>query len=110
MGYEEIREIIEQYSKRVREHYRPKMIIIYGSYARGTATDNSDIDIAVICDPMPGDYLENAAGLFRLRRDIDLRIEPVLIESENTETGFYNEILTKGKVVYSAPPDRSIVL
>jgi predicted nucleotidyltransferase len=102
MGYEEVIDKIEAYSRRVRDHCHPIMIVVYGSYARGTATEDSDIDIAVICDAMSGDYLENAAALFKLRRDIDLRIEPVLIESNNASGSFYNEILRTGKIVYKA--------
>jgi predicted nucleotidyltransferase len=102
MGYEEISDKIEAYVKRVRRRYHPKMIVVYGSYARGTATENSDIDVAVICDVLAGDYLENAAELFRLRRDIDLRIEPVLIEPDSVANSFYNEIIKTGKIVYKA--------
>jgi predicted nucleotidyltransferase len=102
MGYDEIIDKIEAYSKCVRDRYHPKMIVVYGSYARGTATENSDIDIAVVCDALSGDYLENAAELFKLRRDIDLRIEPVLIESNDLENSFYNEIRRTGKIVYTA--------
>lgn len=102
MGYEEVSDIIEAYSKRVAWRFHPKLIVVYGSYARGTATEDSDIDIAVICEPLEGDHLENAAELFKLRRDIDLRIEPVLIESDDPGSGFYREILRTGKIVYSA--------
>ena len=102
MGYDDIEDKIEAYSQRVRDRYHPTMIVVYGSYARGTATENSDIDIAVFCDTLPGDPLENAAELFRLSRDIDLRIEPIFIESDNAENRFYKEILRTGKVVYKA--------
>lgn len=101
MGYEEIVEKVEAFSWRVQECYRPEMIVLYGSYAVGTANENSDIDIAVICDSVSGDFLKNSAELFRLRRDIDLRIEPVLIESDDKATSFYNDILKNGKVIYS---------
>lgn len=102
MGYEEIINKVQMFAERVAEQYHPKQIIVFGSYARGTATENSDIDIAVVCDGLAGDFLENASALFRLRRDIDLRIEPVLIELNDTENYFYNEILKTGKIVYAA--------
>lgn len=102
MVYEDIIGKVQTYARRVAEYYHPKQIIVYGSYAKGTATENSDIDIAVVCDSLPGDYLENASGLFKLRRDIDLRIEPVLIELNNAENFFYNEILKTGKIIYAA--------
>lgn len=101
MGYEEIVEKVEAYSNRVREHCRPEMIVLYGSYAHGTADEHSDIDIAVICNTMSGDFMEDSAVLFRLRRDIDLRIEPVLIQTDDKDTGFYNDILKNGKIIYS---------
>ena len=102
MGYEEIIGKVHAYAERIAERYHPKQIIVFGSYAKGTATENSDIDIAVVCDSLSGDYLENTSGLFRLRRDIDLRIEPVLIDLSDANNFFYNEILKTGKVVYSA--------
>ena len=103
MGFEEVIDKVEAYARRVAERYHPRLIVVYGSYARGTATKDSDIDIAVICDSLGGDYLENAAALFRLRRDIDLRIEPILIEASDTDgNDFYQEVLRIGKVVYEA--------
>lgn len=102
MVYEDVVNSIQAYAKCVAEHYHPRQIIVYGSYARGTATEDSDIDIAVVCESLAGDFLENASRLFRLRRDIDLRIEPILIELNNTENRFYDEILKTGKVIYAA--------
>jgi len=32
----------------VLQNIKPKEIILYGSYAKGTASEDSDIDIAVI--------------------------------------------------------------
>jgi predicted nucleotidyltransferase len=102
MGYDDIINKVEAYSERVAQRYHPRLIVLFGSYARGTATKDSDIDIAVICDALGGDFLERACELFKMRRDIDLRIEPVLIESNDANTGFYNEILKTGKIVYAA--------
>ena len=63
-------------------------IVLYGSYAKGTAGSDSDIDIAVIVDKVEGDYLDQQAKLYRLRRSVDLRIEPVLIEYGQDKSGF----------------------
>ena len=48
---------------------------IFGSYAKGTQKENSDIDIAVVLGHME-DFFEVQMELFRRRRRIDLRIEP----------------------------------
>ena len=44
------REIINEFSVRVRGLYgsRLKQVILYGSFARGEGTDESDIDLAVV--------------------------------------------------------------
>lgn len=42
------------------------------------------------------------AKLFRLRREIDTRIEPALLEESNDKSGFLEEILKTGKVIYNA--------
>lgn len=48
---------------------------IFGSYAKGTQKEDSDIDIAVVLGHMD-DFFEVQMELFRRRRRIDLRIEP----------------------------------
>ncbi len=75
-------------------------IVLYGSYAKGTAGSDSDIDIAVIVDKVEGDYLDQQAKLYRLRRSVDLRIEPVLIEYGQDKSGFLKEIMDTGYVLY----------
>jgi hypothetical protein len=40
--------------------------------------------------------------LFKLRRAVDFRIEPVLIEEDEDKSGFLREILSTGHVVYSS--------
>ena len=78
------------------------MFLLNGSYAKGTATSDSDIDIAVIVDKLDSDYLDEHARLFRLRRLVDFRIEPVLIEYDEDESGFLREVMNTGYVLY--PP------
>ena len=46
----ETSEIISRFAERLRSLYgaRLKQVILYGSFARGEATDASDIDLAVV--------------------------------------------------------------
>jgi len=97
----EVIEKVKKYSDLVKAVFPVEKIILYGSYSRGTAREHSDIDVAVIVDKFPGGYLESRVKLFQMRRDIDLRIEPVLIErGEKDPGGFLEEILTTGEVIY----------
>jgi len=48
----------------------------YGSYAKGSYTEHSDIDLAIFLDTNEIDGFEEDAQLMKLRRKVDLRIEP----------------------------------
>ena len=52
-----------------------KKAFLFGSFASGTENENSDIDIAVVIGNMD-DFFSVQMQLMRLRRTIDLRIEP----------------------------------
>jgi predicted nucleotidyltransferase len=43
----EIKEILRKHKKELKEKYKVKSIAIFGSYARGEQTEESDIDIMV---------------------------------------------------------------
>jgi predicted nucleotidyltransferase len=76
-------------------------IILYGSYAKGTAREYSDIDVAVIVDKID-DILESEYKLYELRRDIDEMIEPLIFEANGDDlSGFLEEIQKTGEVIYS---------
>jgi predicted nucleotidyltransferase len=94
----EIAEKIKRYAETVRNIMPVKMIILYGSYARGTERMTSDIDIAVVVDKIVGNYLEQSAQLFQLIRGIDSRIEPVLLSANEDKSGFLSSILKYGKI------------
>ena len=91
---------IRKFSESVRTILDPVMVVLYGSYANGTQTESSDIDVAVVVDRIRGDYLDQEAALYRIRRDIDDRIEPVLLEKDNDRSGFLQSIMDSGEIVY----------
>lgn len=53
--------------------------ILFGSYAKGTASKESDIDVAIISESFTGDRFEDRRKIVPLRRFIDSRIEPIPI-------------------------------
>ena len=93
---------VKKYADTVKKFFPVKKIILYGSYANGTPREDSDIDVAVILESVDDDFLKSETKLFRLKRDIDPRIEPILIEEKNDKSGFLEEILKIGKIIYSA--------
>ena len=93
---------VKQYADIVRQRFPVKKVILYGSYVQDSPREDSDIDVAVVLHHIEGDFLHSATELFRLRRGLDSRIEPVLFEENNDKSGFLEEIIKTGEIIYSA--------
>jgi len=93
-------EKVKQFAGIVKQAMPVKKIILYGSYARESEHPGSDIDIAVIVDRIDGDYLELSAKLYEMVRDIDVRIEPVLLNENLDKSGFIESIMKYGKEIH----------
>lgn len=102
-----IKKLIEDITKKIVKEYNPKKIILFGSYAYGKPTDDSDIDLLIIknTDETP------MQRWLRLRRllmtpEVMISITPfVYTEKELDERlqikdFFIKEILKKGVVLY----------
>ena len=51
--------------------------ILFGSWARGSATADSDIDVCIVSPILGKDWIAETVNLRRLAFDIDSRIEPM---------------------------------
>jgi len=71
-------------------------LILFGSYAKGTAHKDSDLDVAIVVDELTGDYFSTRPLLWKIRRQIDDRIEPIIIEQNHDDSGFLSEIMKNG--------------
>lgn len=96
---EAVVKLAERYALEVVKMLNPQAVVLFGSYAKGTAKADSDIDIAVILNDFTGDYLEIYKQLYRLRRDISADIEPVLLDSSRDDSGFVAEVLKTGQIL-----------
>ena len=83
---------------RHRYHTEPK-VILYGSYAKGYANPDSDIDVAVIVpEPEITDHWEQSADLWGDVLKVNTLIEPVLME-DNENSMLYREVMRTGITV-----------
>ncbi len=90
------------YADEVCKVFKPISIIMFGSYAKGTAQPESDIDIAVIFDEYNGNWLEDSSLLWQLTMNVSTYIEPVLLDRSNVIDSFINDVINTGEVLYSA--------
>ena len=96
------KQIAESYTSRVRSEYNPKQIIMFGSYINGNVHEDSDIDIAVIFDVTPGDFLDTWTHLLKLRRGVSFDIETHLLDETMNRCGFLDHIRNTGEVLFEA--------
>jgi len=90
---------------RVYSVFKPRLIILYGSYARGDYTEDSDIDVLVVADELPRDPRDAYEKLVKLIMNDDPRITPIGMNTEvfvrKLERGepFILEVIEDGKIL-----------
>ncbi len=96
MDKREVINKVKAYNLVLKEHFHFENMYLFGSWAKDTCREDSDIDVAIIVDHVDGDFFSVNPLLWKLRRQIDDRIEPVLIERDFDDAGFLAEIQNSG--------------
>ena len=99
-------EEIERFGRQVGEEFGAERVILFGSYARGNAGPDSDVDILVI-GPFGGRSVDRSVEIrMKLRPGfpMDLLVRTPEKVRERVEMGdcFMRDILDQGKVLYEA--------
>ncbi len=95
----EVLEIVRNYKRVIAARFKtePK-VFLYGSYAKGYANPDSDIDVAVIVpEEEIVNHWEQWADLCGDVRKVSVLIEPVLLENEE-DSMLYREVMRTGIV------------
>ncbi len=71
-----VKRSIEEFILLVRGEIRVDAVYLYGSHAKGTAREWSDIDLAVISPDFSQDLFEERIRLMKLALRVDDRLEP----------------------------------
>jgi len=87
---------VTQYKLLLGKHFDLDSVYLFGSFANDTNREDSDIDVAVVVQNISGDYFAVNPLLWKLRRQVDDRIEPILIDKNNDKSGFLDEIKRNG--------------
>jgi len=96
MDKSEVINKLRQYKLLLKKYFDIDKMYLFGSYAKGTNREDSDIDVAIVVNTLQGDYFSTTPLLWKLRREIDDRIEPMLIEKGNDKGGFLEQIEKDG--------------
>ena len=82
-----------------KEHFPYSAVYLFGSYAKGCATERSDIDVAVIVpdygEMEPAELRRACSDLWTSAGDIDIRMEPC-VRTMRDRSGFVRTVLETG--------------
>jgi len=100
-------EIISRIVEKIKEGYNPQKIILFGSYARGNPTEDSDIDLLIIKETNKRRD-ERFVDVKRIIYNPNIRVpvSPIVYTPKELKRrldmgdDFVNEILKRGVVLY----------
>jgi len=98
MGKNDVIEVVRRYKDLVVSKLGPAKVYLYGSYSKGAARKDSDIDVAVIVPEVHDDFLKTSSLLWSLTWDVNTLIEPVLIDARYPSP-LYEDVLQSGIAV-----------
>ena len=99
----QIEERIRKIGERIKKEYRAEKVILFGSYARGVTTEDSDVDLFIIA-PTKERFFQRMATVRRLIRDLrnGLPVAPIVLTAKEldkrraAEDPFIEEVLATG--------------
>ncbi len=101
------KEIIPEVVEKIKENYKPQKIILFGSYAYGKPTKDSDIDLFIIKNTREN-RIDRFVNVKRIiyNPDFKIPISPLVYTPKELKKrlkegdDFVREIISKGDVLY----------
>ena len=98
---------IEEIITKIASNYNPERIILFGSYAYGTPTEDSDLDLLVVVKSSKQPRYKRAReirkhlwGIVDIPKDILVYTEEEIDEWKDVEEAFTTSIMKRGRVLY----------
>ena len=110
MGYNPVGMVsmksIRDLSRRIAEEFSPERIVLFGSYAAGNPTPDSDVDLLIVM-PFEGRPVNKSVEMrlkLHPRFPVDLIIRTPQAVQQRLDMGdtFMQDILSDGKVLHEA--------
>ncbi len=109
LAQSELRGLLGKIVDKLVREYQPEKIILFGSYAYGAPTEDSDIDLFIIKDT-DQDRIQRFVEVKRLiyERGRRISVAPLVYTprevSDRLDLGddFVEDVLTRGEVLYAA--------
>ncbi len=104
---DELESIVDKMIAKIRQVGSPEKIVLFGSYARGDAKDDSDIDLLLVeRSDLPrykraAPYRKAVAGLC-IAKDIVVWSPEEIAEWRTVPNAFITSIMKEGRVLYEA--------
>ena len=95
MDQEQVINIVKDYKKAILPLYKEAKVYLYGSYSKGTAHQDSDIDVAVVVPEVQGNWFSTVPPLWTRARKVNSLIEPVLMVA-NEHSPLYDDVMRTG--------------
>ena len=97
---------IQAYADKIAERFHPEKIILFGSYAYGTPTEDSDVDLLVIMDHdgrgwQKATEIRSILGYAGFAMDLIVRRRAHVNTRVLDGDPFYSEIVSEGKQLYA---------
>jgi predicted nucleotidyltransferase len=90
-------EQLDEIKRRIAEDFKPQKIILFGSYATGTPTEDSDLDLLIIKDSDLPARIQNRK-VRKMLSDLRIPVDVIVRTAKEFET--YKDII--GTIIYPA--------
>ena len=96
---------LKSITRRLVERFHPQKIILFGSQARGTADERSDVDILVVC-PISGSRRAMMVEMDRAMRGLDIARDIMVLSPKEFDSNRFipgtvaRGALQDGRILY----------
>ena len=98
-------EQLNEITRRIVENFKPEKIVLFGSYAQGNSTEDSDLDLLIVKDSNLPRY-KRGREVRKYLRGLKVAIDLVVYTKDeiqkwsNVKTSFITTVMEKGKILY----------